>query len=80
MEIIDDGPGIPDKYQELIFRRYAQAAECSQNARNGHGLGLAGARTLARSLGGDITVSSRKNQGAAFRLSMPLGFKEEVNP
>lgn len=80
MEIIDDGPGIPDKYQELIFRRYAQAAGCRQNARNGHGLGLAGARTLARSLGGDITVSSRKNEGATFRLSMPLEFKEEINP
>ena len=76
MEVIDDGPGIPDKYQQSIFKRYTQAAECRQIARNGHGLGLAGARTLARSLGGDILVFSRKNEGATFRLTMPLQFAE----
>jgi len=71
MEIIDDGPGIPEKYQESIFKRYTQAAECRLNARNGHGLGLAGARTLARALGGDIDLFSRKNEGTTFRLIMP---------
>ena len=71
MEIIDDGPGIPEKFQQSIFKRYTQAAECRLNARNGHGLGLAGARTLARALGGDIDLFSRKNEGATFRLIMP---------
>ena len=74
MEVIDDGPGIPDKYQQSIFKRYTQAAGCRQIARNGHGLGLAGARTLARSLGGDIHLSSQKNKGTTFRLTMPLKF------
>ena len=76
LEVIDDGPGIPDKYQEAIFRRYAQAAECAQIARKGHGLGLAGARMLARSLGGEIHVSSRENKGTTFRLTMPLRFAD----
>ena len=71
MEIIDDGPGIPEKFQQSIFKRYTQAAECRLNARNGHGLGLAGARTLARVPGGDIDLFSRKNEGATFRLIMP---------
>jgi two-component system OmpR family sensor kinase len=76
MAVIDDGPGIPEKYQQSIFKRYTQAAACRQISRNGHGLGLAGARTLARSLGGDIHVSSRENEGATFRLTMPLQFAE----
>jgi signal transduction histidine kinase len=78
LDVIDDGPGVPDKYQEAIFKRYTQTAECRLNIRNGHGLGLAGARTLARSLGGDIHVFSRKNEGATFRLTMPLRFADEV--
>jgi signal transduction histidine kinase len=76
MDVIDDGPGIPEKYQEAIFKRYAQAAECRLNIRNGHGLGLAGARTLARSLGGDIHVFSRKNEGTTFHLMIPLRFAD----
>ena len=76
MEVIDDGPGIPDKFQESIFRRYTQASDCRQIERNGHGLGLAGARTLARSLGGDIHVLSRKNKGTTFRLAIPLRFAD----
>jgi len=80
MEVIDDGPGIPDKYQQSIFKRYSQAAGCRQIARNGHGLGLAGARTLARSLGGDIHLSSRKNKGTTFCLTMPLKFVDADKP
>lgn len=79
MDVIDDGPGIPDKHQESIFKRYTQAAECRLNIRNGHGLGLAGARILARSLGGNIQVFSRKNDGATFRLMMPLRFADTAN-
>ena len=76
MEVVDDGPGIPDKYQESIFRRYTQAKACGEITRNGHGLGLAGARTLAQLLGGDIDVSSRKNAGTTFRLTMPVRFAD----
>jgi two-component system OmpR family sensor kinase len=71
-EITDDGPGIDPGHHELIFRRYAQVNECSIVPRKGHGLGLAGALILARCLGGDIAVKSRKGSGATFRLTLPL--------
>lgn len=79
MEVIDDGPGIPEKYQESIFKRYTQAKECGEIARNGHGLGLAGARTLAQLLGGDIDVSSGKDGGTTFRLTMPVKFVDSAD-
>ena len=71
VEIADDGPGIEPEHQQMIFQRYAQVAE-TPSSRKGHGLGLAGALILARSLGGDIAVSSVKGQGAIFSLSLPL--------
>jgi signal transduction histidine kinase len=70
--VVDDGPGIEPDHHELIFRRYTQVKECSMVERKGHGLGLAGSLIMARSLGGDIAVVSRKGEGATFRLTLPL--------
>jgi signal transduction histidine kinase len=71
VEIADDGPGIEPRHQEAVFGRYKQLQSCALT-RSGHGLGLAGARILARCLGGDISVQSRVGSGAAFRLTLPL--------
>lgn len=72
--IRDDGPGIAPAYHETIFQRYKQVASSDSVARAGHGLGLAIARTLARSMGGDITLESELGQGAVFRLTLPIRF------
>lgn len=72
VDIRDDGPGIKVEDQKLIFQQYAQAAAMGGLARQGHGLGLAGALILARRLGGDITVHSEAGNGALFRLTVPM--------
>jgi signal transduction histidine kinase len=72
VEVIDDGPGIDPEHHDLIFKRYAQVKECSIVPRRGHGLGLAGALILARTLGGDIKIHSELSKGAIFRLTLPL--------
>lgn len=79
LEVIDDGPGIAAEHQQLIFERYTRidVAPGSNLARRGHGLGLAGARILARCLGGDIRVESERNQGATFIVELPLNFQGE---
>jgi signal transduction histidine kinase len=76
LAVTDDGPGIAPDHQELIFKRYTQIKECTLVERKGHGLGLAGSRIMARSLGGDIQVISRKGEGATFRLTLPLELKQ----
>lgn len=69
----DDGPGIAPEHHAAIFEQYRQASVYSGHERKGHGLGLAGARLLARRLGGDITVDSVPGEGATFRLVIPRG-------
>ncbi|UCF93253.1 MAG: HAMP domain-containing histidine kinase [Desulfobacterales bacterium] len=71
LTVFDDGPGVDAEHQEMIFKRYTQVKECSILPRKGHGLGLAGALILARCLGGDIHIDSRRGQGATFRLTLP---------
>ena len=78
VEISDDGPGIDPDHHEAVFQRYTQVKECTVSPRNGHGLGLAGARILARCLGGDIQLESEKGKGATFRLMLPLTFSEDT--
>ena len=77
VEVSDDGPGIDPDHHEAVFKRYTQVKECTITPRNGHGLGLAGARILARCLGGDIELESEKEKGATFRLVLPLTFSED---
>ncbi|MCP4691598.1 MAG: sensor histidine kinase [Desulfobacterales bacterium] len=72
VEVSDDGPGVNPEDRRLVFRRYAQAKDNSGCRRKGHGLGLAGARIMARSLGGDVELIEKKKTGAAFRVTLPL--------
>jgi signal transduction histidine kinase len=76
-EVIDDGPGIDPDHHELIFKRYAQVKECAIVPRRGHGLGLAGALIMARTLGGDIKIQSELGKGATFRLNLPLNLSAD---
>jgi len=70
--ITDDGPGVEPEQCESIFERYSQAKDCTITPRQGHGLGLAGARIMARCLGGDIELTCNKTEGTVFTLSLPM--------
>jgi len=75
IEVTDDGPGIDPKHHKLVFRQYVQVTDASMKlSRKGHGLGLAGALIMARSLDGDIRLKSDKGQGATFSLRLPITF------
>jgi len=78
VEVSDDGPGVDPNDRELIFQRYVQGKECSLPLRNGHGLGLAGARIIARCLGGEIELESKKDRGATFRMRLPVSFSSST--
>lgn len=75
IEVTDDGPGIDPSHHELVFQRYAQVDACTYLPRSGHGIGLAGAQILARSLGGEVSIQSRKGAGATFCLTLPFSLE-----
>jgi PAS domain S-box-containing protein len=69
--ITDTGPGINDDEQERLFQPFTQITR-GLKAQEGTGLGLAIARSYARLMGGDITVSSIFGEGSTFRFDIPI--------
>jgi signal transduction histidine kinase len=70
--VTDDGPGVPDSEHEAIFEpgRRASRAAAATLAPHGAGLGLALARRLARSAGGDVQ-SEHTDTGGRFVARLP---------
>ncbi|HLI22885.1 MAG TPA: HAMP domain-containing sensor histidine kinase [Stellaceae bacterium] len=66
IEVADDGPGLPPKARENLFRPFAGSARPG-----GTGLGLAIAREVMRAHGGDIALDETTGAGTIFRLSLP---------
>jgi signal transduction histidine kinase len=69
VRVSDTGQGIPADEREAIFTEFHRLAGTTAD---GHGLGLAISRRIARALGGDITVESVVGRGATFTLWVPI--------
>ncbi|WP_226571740.1 aerobic respiration two-component sensor histidine kinase ArcB [Mangrovibacter yixingensis] len=70
-EVQDSGIGIPQSEQDKIFAMYYQVKDDKGGKpATGTGIGLAVSRRLAKSMGGDITVSSNPGEGALFTLTV----------
>jgi signal transduction histidine kinase len=69
VEVIDDGPGIPEADRDRIFERFVRLDDSRTRDSGGTGLGLPIARHIARAHRGDLVVEHR--DGARFVLSIP---------
>ncbi|NJC39863.1 two-component system osmolarity sensor histidine kinase EnvZ [Brevundimonas alba] len=67
----DDGPGIPDDMHEEAFRPFSRLDASRNQNRKGVGLGLAIARDVARSHGGDITLDRSDLGGLSAIIRLP---------
>jgi two-component system, OmpR family, osmolarity sensor histidine kinase EnvZ len=68
----DDGSGIDPAYREDVFRPFYRLDEARNQDEGGSGLGLAIARDIARSHGGDITLSDSPMGGLRAAVRIPV--------
>lgn len=69
-QIADQGPGVSEQEESLIFSKYYRA----KNARNhvdGVGLGLSISKRIIQFHGGDIYVKNNDDSGCSFYCSLP---------
>ncbi len=74
IEVGDDGPGLPPKARENLFRPFFGSARPG-----GSGLGLAIARELARAHGGELTLVSSTAAGTVFRVTLPAPAARQIS-
>ncbi len=71
LDVIDDGPGIPDEEREQVFERFHRGDPARTRGAPGTGLGLAIARSLAERADGRLELLDG-GPGARFRLTLPM--------
>jgi signal transduction histidine kinase len=72
VEILDDGPGIPEEDLARVFEPFYRTRASTPRRPPGAGLGLAISAQLAERLGGSIELENRPEGGACARLVLPL--------
>jgi len=69
-EVIDNGPGIPEKYHERIFEMFQTLSQTDRFGNKGTGIGLNTVKNLVDLLGGQIRIQSKLGEGSSFKITL----------
>ncbi|WP_296385985.1 ATP-binding protein [Winogradskyella sp.] len=72
IKIRDTGIGISEKQLPRIFERFYQVDDTSTRKGEGTGIGLTLVSELTKAMGGDINVTSTKDEGTTFIIKLPI--------
>ena len=71
IEIADNGPGVKEDMQQIIFEKFFQAKNQTMRKPKGSGLGLAISKKIIQLHEGKIGVTTRQPNGSIFTFSLP---------
>jgi CheY-like chemotaxis protein len=77
--VSDSGIGLTMAEIKRLFRPFTQANVTIASRFGGAGLGLSSVKQLARAMGGDVTVTTRRTRGATFTLTVALNSAEDAD-
>ncbi|MFC7515037.1 ATP-binding protein [Herbaspirillum sp. GCM10030257] len=72
LSVIDHGAGIPAKFRNRIFQKFAQADSTDSRQKGGTGLGLSICKSIVEEHGGTISFESEAGQGTVFHVDLPM--------
>ena len=70
--IDDNGPGIPTKEYQNVFKPFYRIDKSRSLNRSGVGLGLSISQDIVKSHGGNIVLSESKNKGLSVKITLPF--------
>lgn len=71
IEITDKGPGIALENQNQVFEKFYRIPEQDKHTVKGLGLGLYISKQAILSLGGSLTLTSKRGKGSTFSIELP---------
>ncbi|SHK43679.1 PAS domain S-box-containing protein [Paramaledivibacter caminithermalis DSM 15212] len=72
ISIKDDGIGIPEDEQQIIFERFKQVESTLSRSKQGSGIGLSLVKSLVEMHDGTISVKSEYGKGTEFIINFPV--------
>lgn len=75
LSVLDEGPGIPERYRDIIFERFQQIRGDDGRHAGGTGLGLAICKAIVEQHGGSIGVDCKNSKGSRFWCILPAADK-----
>lgn len=72
MIVADQGPGIPENEQPLLFRKFQKLSNKPTGVEGSTGLGLSIVKELVNLLQGTVQVHSKPSHGTTFTITLPI--------
>jgi PAS domain S-box-containing protein len=74
ISVKDNGIGIEEENQNIIFERYKQVSKLFTRENEGSGIGLSLTKALVEMHGGNISVKSEYGKGSEFIIELPVKY------
>jgi two-component system OmpR family sensor kinase len=71
VDVVDDGPGLPEEDADRLFERFYRMDSSRSRASGGAGLGLAIVAAIVAAHGGSIEAANESGRGARVTVSLP---------
>ena len=78
LEVIDEGPGLPQETVDALFDRFCQGPNESVHKVNGFGLGLSIVKELVAINFGVVSVNSQLGVGSTFGFTVPISDTKSI--
>ena len=75
ISVHNDGPSIPEEFQEKIFAKFTQADTSDSRKKGGTGLGLSITKALVEHMSGCVYFESKEGNGSTFFVEFPIDIK-----
>ncbi|MBA3828178.1 MAG: PAS domain S-box protein [Taibaiella sp.] len=78
--VTDTGIGIEEEFIKRIFEKFSQEDSSVTRKYGGTGLGMSISKQLVELMGGNMEISSRKNEGTviSFTISLEIGTRQDL--